>query len=107
MSKGVVNMKLIEAISIFEGKLSKGKKHFIFDCGLCENLSTIGKKFYQQNIKELVVDWKYFSGDPVYPIGGAEVYNYHKANETLWVGEQLKLRKDLLKFIKSKLNSES
>ena len=99
-------LKLIEAISIFEGKLSKGKKHFIFDCGLCENLSTIGKKFYQQNIKEVVVDWKYFSGDPVYPIG-AEVYNHHKANETLWVGEQLKLRKDLLKFIKSKLSGKN
>ena len=96
-------MKLIEAISIFEEKFKKGKKHYLYDCGICENLSVIGKKFYQQQIKELVVDWKHFSGDLVYPIGGKDDYNHHKSLETLWVGEQLKLRKDLIKFIKGKL----
>ena len=94
------DMKLIEAILIFEDKLKKGKKHFIYDSGLCDNLATIGKKFYQQQIKDIVVNWKHFSGDLTYPIGGKDVYNHHKALETLWVGDQLKLRKDLIKFIK-------
>jgi len=49
------DMKLIEAVLIFEDKLKKGKKHFIYDSGLCDNLATIGKKFYQQQIKDIVV----------------------------------------------------
>ena len=96
-------MKLIDAIEQLEVKIKKGKKHFLYDCGVCENLSVIGKKFYHFQIKELSQQWKHFSGDSVYPIGGIKEYNKHKLNETLWQGEQLKLRVDFIKFLKKKL----
>lgn len=96
-------MKLIEAIEQLEAKIKKGKKHFLYDCGICENVAVIGKRFYHFQIKEITLQWKHFSGDLTYPIGGEKEYNLHKEHETLWQGEQLKLRLDLIKFMKSKL----
>lgn len=99
----MADLKLIEAIEQFEIKFKKGKKHFIYDAGICENLSAIGKKFYHFEIKQIVQNWKHFSGDLTYPIGGMEEYNFHKENETLWVGDQLKLRLTLINYLKLKL----
>ena len=96
-------MKLIDAIELLEAKMKKGKKHFLYDCGICENLSVIGKRFYHFQIKELSQQWKHFSGDLIYPIGGKEEYNLHKEHETLWQGNQLKLRMDFIKFMENKL----
>ena len=99
-------VKLIDAIEQLEAKLKKGKKHFLYDCGICENLSVIGKRFYHFQIKELSQQWKNFSGDSTYPIGGMQEYNQHKEYETLWQGEQLKLRMDFIKFMKNKLKKQ-
>lgn len=96
-------VKLIDAIEQLEAKIKKGKKHFLYDCGICENLSVIGKRFYHFQIKDLSQQWKNFSGDSTYPIGGMQEYNHHKEHETLWQGEQLKLRMDFIKFMKNKL----
>ena len=94
------NTTLYQALETLEAKIKKGKKHFNIDCGICENVSIIANKYFTFQIKELVKDWKHFSGDLVYPIGGIDDYNHHKMNETLWQGEQLKLRMDLIKFLK-------
>lgn len=96
-------MELLKAIVQLEEKIKKGKKHYIYDCGICENLSAIGNKFYHFQIKQLIKDWKHYSGEETYPVGGIDEYNHHKSNETLWQGEQLKLRLDLIKHLKSKL----
>lgn len=98
-------MELLEALEILEGKIKKGKKFYIQECGICENVAVISKKYFHQQIKDLVVNWKYYSGDAVYPIGGILVYNNHKSNETLWKDEQLKLRLDLIKFLKRELGA--
>lgn len=96
-------MKLIDALNELETKIKKGKKHYLFDCGICENVATIAKKYHTCEIKSLCESWKHFSGDLIYPIGNVEQYNHHKLNETLWIGEQLKLRLDLIKHMKGKL----
>lgn len=98
-------MELLKAIEILEANIKKGKKFYTQDCGICENVSIIGKKYFHCQIKEIVKDWKHFSGDLTYPIGGMVDYNHHKNNETLWKDEQLKLRLDLIKFIKRKLGA--
>lgn len=99
-------MKLLEALEKLEVNIKKGKKYFTQDSGVCDNVSTIGNQFYHYQIKQVISDWKHFSGDLTYPIGGVELYNFHKTNESLWQGEQLKLRLDLIKFLKSKLKEK-
>lgn len=99
-------MELLKALETLEANLKKGKKFYLMDCGICENTAHIAKKYFHCQFKELVVEWKHFSGDLVYPIGGQDIYNFHKTNETLWKDEQLKLRLDLIKFLKRKLGDK-
>lgn len=94
---------LLQCLGILEDKIKKGKKHYLYDNGICQNVAEIGGKFYTCQIKELVADYKHFSGDLIYPIGGMLEYNKHKENETLWVGDQLKMRLGLIKHLKGKL----
>ncbi|ADG60106.1 hypothetical protein Acj9p206 [Acinetobacter phage Acj9] len=95
---------LLEALEILETNLKKGKKFYLVECGICENVSKISAKFHHFEIKQLAQNWKHYSGDPAYPIGkGQDEYLLHKTNETLWKDEQLKLRLNFIKFMKSEL----
>ncbi len=98
-------IKLFEAIEILEAKIKKGKKHFIYDAGICENLSTIMNKFAHFEVKSYATSWKKFSGDLTFPIGNEKDYLHHKEFETLWVGDQLKARLSLLSYMKQQLKS--
>lgn len=97
---------LLEAIEQLEAKIKKGKKHFIYDAGICENLSHIMNKFVHFEIKQHAKTWKNFSGDETFPIGSESLYFHHKELETLWVGDQLKMRMSLLAHMKKLLENK-
>ena len=97
MSKSIT---LLEALEVLEEKIKKGKKHFLNDCGICENIATITGKYYNYEMKQLYPTWKNWSGNDTYPISG---YIANKESETLWQGEQLKLRLALIKHMKKEI----
>lgn len=100
-------ISLFEAIELLESKIKKGKKHFVYDAGICENLSTIMNKFVHFEVKTYAVTWKKFSGDPTFPISGEKDYLHHKEFESLWVGDQLRLRLALLSHMKVQLQRDN
>ena len=61
-------------------------------CGNIWNNLSFGHEIDKQHFKS----WKSYSGDEDYPVLGECVYN---ETENFWVGEQLKLRLDLVKHL--------
>lgn len=69
-------------------------------------------------LRKYLKTWKYFSGDPVFPVPGEKrkydvkeyralrSYQKHKANKTLWKGEQRYYRISLLKHFIKKVRKE-
>lgn len=53
--------------------------------------------------KYLGRNWKYFSGDNVYPVGGEVEYHYYNNRQELWVGVQKQLRLDYAKHLSTEI----
>jgi hypothetical protein len=69
--------------------------------GICANVNIQHQS--QRAGRELIPYfkfWPHFAGGNGYPLpGGREIYEHHRIRSTLWEGEQLNLRMDLMKFI--------
>ena len=61
-------------------------------CGNIWNNLSFGHEIDKQHFKS----WKSYSGDEDYPVLGKGIYN---ETYNLWIGEQLKLRLDLVKHL--------
>ena len=81
---------MVVFFTTYDGCYSLDKNHSI--CGnIWNNLS------YEHEIdKQHFKSWKHYSGDDGYPVLGKRAYD---KTSNLWVGKQLKLRLDLVKYL--------
>ena len=85
---------------------------FVYDAerGICAQISTKAAKaldsdelapIVRMSSDLLTSKFPSFSGDHAYPISGHVAYFHHGNNQTLWRGEQLALRNQLIGVLKS------
>ena len=85
---------------------------FVYDAerGICQQISTKVTKtlgsdelipIVRMSSDLLTSKFPSFSGDHSYPISGHVAYFHHGNNKTLWRGEQLALRNQLIGVLKS------
>ena len=64
-------------------------------------------KIFQNTLEAVCCEWDKYSGDKVFPISGHGIYNTHGQVGSLWKGEQLELRIELidlmLKYLETQL----
>ena len=104
--KGVLSavqeLMLEDNMSVFfttdDGCYSLDKEHSI--CGNIWNNLSFEHEIDTQHFKS----WKHYSGDEEYPVLGQGVYD---GTYNFWVGEQLKLRLDLVKHLVNCYEKES
>ncbi len=77
-------------VVFFDGCYSLEKDYSV--CGNIYNNLSFGHEIDKQHFKS----WKHYSGDEYYPVLGQGVYD---ETDNFWVGEQLKLRLDLVKHL--------
>ena len=95
---------ILEALIILRDKISSGSE--LKNCGICGNLHDIVGGYIPE-FSDIAVNWKHFSGEPEYPISGCDAYTENYRKGTLWVGEQRRLRIDLIDFTISELQVEA
>lgn len=77
--------------------------------GICNNIEYMTSLREYRGVSFVTIvghlsrGWKYHSGDYTFPVGGPDKYHNDRRNGTLWQGEGLVMRIDLLEHIIAKL----